>query len=59
MVAIAMLIFSLGEYAALVTLPHILSLALTSHGLAQPPINASPSIIRPTSFLVMPSERIL
>ena len=58
-VAIAMFFFSLGEYAALVTFPHLLLLIETFHGLAQPPSNASPSTNRPTIFLVTPSDLVL
>jgi len=49
-VAMAMFFFNLGEYAALVTFPQTLSLFVISHGLAQPPSNASPSTIKPTTF---------
>ena len=58
-VAMAMFFFNLGEYAALVTFPHVLLLLETFHGLAQPPSNASPLIIKPTTYLVTPSDLIL
>ena len=58
-VAMAMFFFNRGEYAALVTFPQVLLSLETFHGLAQPPTNALPSIIKPTTFLATPSDLIL